>query len=143
MNEDFSVVNDASNSESEACQSVFYQKETVCVPVKVTPYAKPGVAKATCCGAPDVSMGNVCTGTQRACVFTLHQNLCVEIPVSFGADIETGIAAVSCGEVSNTPCDCGDEDAADVATDTATDTINDTADSTENTAASLLSGLSV
>jgi hypothetical protein len=68
-------------------------------------------------------MGNVCTGTQRSCIFTLHQNLCVEIPVAFGADVETGIAAVSCGEVSNTPCDCSDENTADTVTDT-TDTVD-------------------
>jgi hypothetical protein len=113
MNETFNVTADETNGESDACKTVFYQKETVCVPVKVTPYAKPLEAKATCCGAPDVSVGNVCTGNQTACVFSLYQNLCVEIPIEFGADVETGEAVVSCGGVSDIPCDCGGSDDTD------------------------------
>ena len=39
----------------ESCESVFYQTETVCVPVSVTPFATPGIAKATCSGKPVIS----------------------------------------------------------------------------------------
>lgn len=88
------------------CESTFYQKETVCVPVKVTPFAKPGTAKAMCCGEPVVRPGGQCTGNQTHCSFTITQHLCVEIPISFGAVIETGTAVVQCGEVSETECDC-------------------------------------
>lgn len=90
----------------EPCKSVFYQKETVCVPVKVTPFAKPGTAKATCCGEPIVRPGGQCTGNQTSCSFTITQNLCIEIPISFDAVIETGAAVVQCGTVSETDCDC-------------------------------------
>lgn len=90
------------------CDSVFYQKETVCVPVKVTPYAKPGTAKATCCGDPIVKTGSPCSGNPTSCSFTITQNLCVEIPISFGAVVETGTATVQCGVVSETECDCSD-----------------------------------
>lgn len=93
---------------SAPCESVFYQKETVCVPVKVTPYAKPGTAKATCCGEPIVKSGTQCSGNQTSCSLTITQNLCIEIPISFGADIETGTAVVQCGTVSETPCDCSE-----------------------------------
>lgn len=88
------------------CESVFYQKETVCVPVKVTPYAKAGTAKASCCGKPVVRAGAQCTGGQTSCTFTITQNLCIEVPVSFGAEIETGTATVQCGTVSEEECDC-------------------------------------
>lgn len=88
------------------CESVFYQKETVCVPVKVTPYAKAGIAKASCCGNPIVRAGVQCTGSQTSCTFTITQDLCIEVPVSFGAEIETGTATVQCGSVGEEECDC-------------------------------------
>lgn len=93
----------------EPCKSVFYQKETVCVPVTVTPFANPGEAKATCCGEPIVHMGDQCSGNKKSCSFTITQNLCIEIPISFGAVIETGAAVVQCGDVSEEECDCTDE----------------------------------
>lgn len=92
----------------ESCESVFYQKETICVPVKVTPFAKPGTAKATCCGEPVVKSGTQCSGNQISCSFMITQSLCIEIPISFGAVIETGTAVVQCGTVSETECDCSD-----------------------------------
>lgn len=46
------------------CESVFFQRETVCVPVTVT------------------------------------QTLCIEVPISFGARVETGTATVTCGDVT-------------------------------------------
>lgn len=93
---------------SEPCEAVFYQKETVCVPVKVTPFAKPGTATAVCCGEPQVHTGGQCYGNQTSCSFTITQSLCVQIPISFGAMIETGAAVVSCGTVSENQCDCSD-----------------------------------
>lgn len=93
-------------NENRPCESVFYQKETVCVPVKVTPFAKPAEAKAICCGEPIITAGTSCSGNQTSCSFTITQNLCIEIPISFGAVIETGTAVVQCGTVSETECDC-------------------------------------
>lgn len=90
------------------CESVFYQKETVCVPVRVTPFANPGTAKTICCGEPIVKPGAQCSGSQTSCSFTITQSLCVEIPISFGAVIETGTAVVQCGTVSETKCDCSE-----------------------------------
>lgn len=94
---------------TEPCESVFYQKETVCVPVTVKPFANPGTAKATCCGEPMVMTGGQCSGSKTYCSFTITQALCIEIPISFGAVIETGDAVVQCGEVSEEPCDCSDD----------------------------------
>lgn len=88
------------------CETTFFQNETVCVPVTVTPFATPGMAKANCCGKPMVNPGNQCQGNQTSCSFTIKQRLCIEIPISFGAVIETGKAVVQCGEVSEMPCDC-------------------------------------
>lgn len=93
---------------TESCSSTFFQKETVCVPVVVTPFAKPGDAKATCCGKPKVTPNGKCSGGRTSCTFTVTQDLCIEIPISFGADIRTGDALVQCGDVSQMPCDCSD-----------------------------------
>ena len=92
--------------ENEGCESVFYQRETVCVPVRVTPFARPGAARTLCCGEPVISAGGECVGRQTYCTFTVTQSLCVEVPISFGAVIETGTATVQCGDVTETECDC-------------------------------------
>lgn len=93
----------------ESCEAVFFQKEKVCVPVKVTPFANPGMATATCCGEPSVVVGGQCQGNRTSCDFTITQTLCIEIPISFGAVIETGKAVVQCGDVTKEPCDCSEE----------------------------------
>ncbi|WP_193726008.1 hypothetical protein [Anaerosacchariphilus polymeriproducens] len=91
------------------CDSVFYQIETVCVPVKITPFADPGEATATCCGEPTiVNGGTSCPGASGSCFFTVTQRLCIRIPISFGAVIETGDAKVQCGEVTEVECDCSE-----------------------------------
>lgn len=90
----------------QPCETTFFQTETVCVPVTVTPFAEPGEAMATCCGRPVVSTDNPCSGNRTSCSFTIRQRLCIEIPIRFGAAVETGDAVVQCGEVSEEPCDC-------------------------------------
>jgi hypothetical protein len=93
-----------------SCGSSFYHNQTVCVPVTVTPYATPGTATAKCCGAPVVTSGNTCTGGNKSCVFTVSQALCIQVPVSFGADVDTGETSVVCGNSSLSECNCSDED---------------------------------
>lgn len=96
-------------SQDEGCESIFYQNETVCVPVRVTPFARPGVAKTTCCGDPVINMGGECPGRQTYCSFSVTQSLCVEIPISFGAEVETGTVTVQCGDTTDTGCSCSIE----------------------------------
>lgn len=89
-----------------SCESTFFQKETVCVPVTVTPFANSKNATARCCGNPVVTKQDACPKGEKACTFTVTQPLCIEISIEFGADIDTGTASVVCGEVSETGCDC-------------------------------------
>ena len=98
--------------EDTPCESIFYQTETVCVPVRVTPFAQPGIAQVTCCGEPTIRTGVECTGNQTSCSFTVTQSLCVKIPISFGADIETGTPVVQCGTVSESGCSCAEAEVA-------------------------------
>ena len=89
----------------DACCSNFYQMEKISVPVKITPYATPGEASVTCSGRPVVMNGNRCEGNQSYCTFTVTQALYIEIPISFGARVETGIAVVECGMAGTDKCD--------------------------------------
>ena len=90
----------------EACKNTFYQKEKVSVPIKVTPFAVPGEAKVTCCGRPEVVSGNECEEEQGHCSFVVTQALCIEIPISFGAKVETGCTVIECGMAGTDKCDC-------------------------------------
>lgn len=99
-----------SSSEAAACascQSTFYQTETVSVPVAVKPYAVPGETSAVCCGDPTITQGNTaCHGDRgTVCYFTVSQKLCIEIPITFGAEVRTGSAVTQCGQVSDSCCD--------------------------------------
>lgn len=96
--------------EEPACDTVFFQKENVCVPVTVTPFATPGEITVTCCSRPVVRPGSMCSKGEKSCTFTVTQQLCIEVPISFGADVKTGEATVQCGEVTETPCDCKSEE---------------------------------
>lgn len=95
--------------EEEECEKIFFQKANVCVPVTVTPFATPGETNVTCCGRPIVSPQHVCAGNDVSCKFTVTQELCIAIPITFGADVVTGEAKVECKEVSTRPCDCDDD----------------------------------
>lgn len=91
-----------------SCESTFFQKETICVPVTVTPFAMSKNATARCCGEPVVTKQDACPRGEKSCKFTVTQPLCIEIAIEFGADIDTGMASVICGDVSEEGCDCDD-----------------------------------
>ena len=90
-----------------SCDTTFYQTETVCVPVTVTPFADPKVATARCCGDPIVTIQDNCPAGKKACKFTVTQPLCIEVQLAFGADVQTGDASVICGDVNQAGCNCG------------------------------------
>ena len=90
------------------CESTFYQTETVCVPVTVTPFAESKGATARCCGKTVVTKQEKCPTGSKSCMFTITQPLCIEVTIEFGADIDTGEASVICGDVSESGCKCGD-----------------------------------
>ena len=93
---------------------VGYQRSTVCVPVTVTPFAHVGTPVTKCCGEPVVTAGDVCTRNGGVCRFTISQEICVAVPVEFGARAVAGTPSVQCGEASNTNI-CTDCTAADTA----------------------------
>jgi hypothetical protein len=93
----------------EQCPVTVFQQVGVCVPITITPFANVGTINITCCGTPTVSTTPCGTGP-RSCTFFVRQNLCAEVPITFGANGEPGEAVVSCGTPSEEPCDCDNND---------------------------------
>lgn len=98
-------------NESQTCPAVGYQSASICVPVTVTPFAKAGATVTKCCGSPVVTPGReVCGGIKNgSCFFTITQDICVAVPVEFGAVAAVGDSYVSCnGSSEEDICaDCG------------------------------------
>ena len=82
-----SVLNHTVLAETQTCPAVGYQSASICVPVTVTPFAQTGAPITKCCGNPVVTPGlATCSGVRNgACTFTIAQNICVAVPVEFGA----------------------------------------------------------
>ena len=97
--------------EQETCAANAYQLTTVCVPVTVTPFAIVGDTITKCCGEPVVTPGkNTCEGGKNGnCVFTITQDICVTVPVEFGASASAGDTYVSCisADSEDLCVDCG------------------------------------
>ena len=84
--------------EEQDCDVVGSQTVDICVPVTVKPKAIAGPTKVKCCGPARITSGtNVCPGTPNPdCSFTISQKLCIEVPVEFSADAQTGETHVNC-----------------------------------------------
>lgn len=89
--------------ETEKCEATGFQKASVCVPVTVTPFAIAGTPKTFCCGAPVITSGtDVCKGTVNgSCKFTMTQEVCVKVPVEFGARTVVGNPSVDCKDATS------------------------------------------
>ncbi|MCL2462295.1 MAG: hypothetical protein FWF44_06475 [Defluviitaleaceae bacterium] len=99
--------------EDKTCPAIGYQSLSICAPVKVEPFAKPGATTTKCCGKPIVKPGiELCPGEKKgACYFTITQKLCVEVPVEFGAVATVGDPSVDCIDASELDI-CSDCDSA-------------------------------
>ncbi len=92
-------------SGSNTCTRNAYQRARVSVPVAVKPFTFAGPTEAFCCGDPIIKEIR-CTGTKnRICYFTISQEICVEIPIHFGANACVGSTWVDCLEASTDDCD--------------------------------------
>lgn len=84
--------------EKDLCSAIGYQTASVCIPVEIAPFAKPGTVKVSCYGEPVITPGcDICPGCKNGtCSFTLCQTICVEVPVYFGAATKIGETYVAC-----------------------------------------------
>lgn len=100
-------------TQSTNCPTVGYQKVTVCTPVTIKPFARVGRTTTYCCGDPVVTKEPPCSGTPNgSCTFNISQELCIAVPVVFGAKATHGDTHVQCGMVSedNICTDCSTDD---------------------------------
>ena len=90
------------------CTAVGTQMVDLCVPVTVRPSAIAGQTMVRCCGAPVITPGtDVCPDTPiTMCGFTINQKICIEVPVQFGADADTGDAHIACHPATMNPEGC-------------------------------------
>ncbi|MDD2268766.1 MAG: hypothetical protein PHY15_04330 [Eubacteriales bacterium] len=93
------------------CPALGVQNALVSVPVTIVPFANKGPVKVTCCGAPVINYNtdHCCGKVNEVCRFIITQQLKVEVPVDFGADVCVGDSYVCCeGAETVTPGDhCG------------------------------------
>lgn len=84
--------------ENKTCPTISSQRMDVCIPVTIKPYANVDCVVVKCCGEAVVLPGHQhCIGKKDgACVFTISQTICVEVPVEFGAVVNVGDTFVDC-----------------------------------------------
>lgn len=109
-------------SQEKFCTSKAYQKATVSVPVAVKPFSIAGKPRTFCNGDPVLrdtrcgskydpydewtdyrQDGGKCD--DEICFFTFTQEICIEVPVHFGAKVHLDQPRVECHEASTEPCD--------------------------------------
>lgn len=97
-------------SDEETCLVNASQIVNVCVPITVTPYAYVGPTSTTCRGPMNIST-RACRGKPGGtCTFYATQQICVDIPINYGASAIAGESLVDCGMVCEGECNCTDDD---------------------------------
>ena len=88
--------------ETEKCSVIGHQTVEVCVPVSVKPFAEVGKINIICCEKPLItSDSEECRGEQeKTCDFTIKQKICIEVPIEFGAEVNTEEAFIECNSAS-------------------------------------------
>lgn len=79
-------------------------KETVCVQadIKITPNVTVGTIRTFCVGRP---VFEACSGKPAGeCCFTVSQNICVQVPISFDVDVTAESGGLVCGTPSEGTC---------------------------------------
>nr|WP_315020014.1 hypothetical protein [uncultured Aminipila sp.] len=90
-------------NQDAVCESIVH--ETVCVQgnVTITPSIVSGPSTSFCVGNPIIGS---CPGElRRNCVFTVSQNICVQIPLTFSATATAASNGIVCGIPDIGPCE--------------------------------------
>ena len=104
--------NDVNSQTPMICSVVGRQSIGLSVPVSVHPFANIGKITTKCCDEAIVIANDTEEETSiKECNFTIKQKICIEVPVEFGAKVDTGETFISCGLPSNeTEEDCDEDD---------------------------------
>lgn len=89
----------------EVCPTVVHENVCVQGTVTITPNLTSGPSKSICLGNPIIGS---CPGQlQRFCSFTVSQNICVQIPLTFSATASAVANGVVCGTTDTDDCPDG------------------------------------
>lgn len=94
-----------------SCSTDVYVPATVCTEVTITPFVHDPEPTTFCCGKPRISVSPTpCPGTRNGNIrFTVSQDICVNVPLEFGAVATVGDPFVQGGEPTTddicTDCD--------------------------------------
>jgi len=92
----------ALQNEEGLCETTIHEEVCVQATVTITPTVTSGSSTSFCLGNPIIGS---CPGTLREnCVFTVSQNICVQIPLSFSATAEAVPNGIVCNEVGIGAC---------------------------------------
>lgn len=98
------LIPDKIDPKNITCTKTTYQRAKVSVPVVVKPISFAGPTTTLCKSEP-VIKDIRCTGTDnQVCYFTIVQEICVEVPIHFGANATVGLPSVDCLPVSLDNC---------------------------------------
>ncbi len=89
------------------CQALVHEDVCVQAEVKITPEVRVGEISTHCVGCPCIG---VCAGVPcKCCSFVVSQNICVEVPLAFKADVDVFPCGIVCGTPGlggcQIPCD--------------------------------------
>ncbi|RLQ96350.1 hypothetical protein [Falsibacillus albus] len=96
-------------AQEQGCTNIVSQQVCVEAVVTITPNVTPGDPMVACVGLPTV--GTTCadlgftpsTTIPGSCTTTFAQVLCVNMPLTFNADVQATPGQVGCGPAFNTP----------------------------------------
>ncbi|NMC55921.1 MAG: hypothetical protein GYA50_01700 [Eubacteriaceae bacterium] len=86
----------SAQADNEVSPAVGYQSATVCVPVTVTPYANVGSTATYGYGEAVITPGiaMLTEAPKTSASFTITQNICIAVPIQFGASASAGEPSV-------------------------------------------------
>jgi hypothetical protein len=98
------IISNAQLDQPVECPAIVH--ETVCIQadVSISPSVVVGTIESFCVGGPVIG---VCPGTPSPtdeCIFTVSQNICVQVPLTFSATATAIPSGIVCGTPGVGPC---------------------------------------
>lgn len=82
----------------KSCERIVHQKTKITLPLSIEPFAVTGKIKTKCNGNPIVTI-NPCCDSKNTCNYLITQEICIELPIKFGAFTEVENTRVDCGSL--------------------------------------------
>ncbi|MGI5921507.1 MAG: hypothetical protein ACOX6I_07200 [Syntrophomonadaceae bacterium] len=94
-------------TDDNTCTRTVHQKTMVNVPIAIKPFSFTGPTSTVCSSDPVIRNIRWTETKEQVCYVTVSQEICVEIPLHFGAKAHVGPSWVECDKPSADSCeDC-------------------------------------